>query len=34
MKQTKWAILHVSGAPQAPLLICSRMLQSYNKIEI
>lgn len=34
MKQTKRAILEVSGAPQAPLLICSKMLHSYNKFEI
>lgn len=33
MKQTKRAILEVSHAPQAPLLICSKMLQSYNNIE-
>jgi len=33
MKQTKRAILEVSRAPQAPLLICSKMLQSYNNIE-
>lgn len=34
MKQTKRAILEVSRAPQAPLLICSKMLQCYNNIEI
>uniref|UniRef100_A0A6M2F9J8 Uncharacterized protein n=1 Tax=Populus davidiana TaxID=266767 RepID=A0A6M2F9J8_9ROSI len=26
------AFIIVGGAPQAPLLICSKMLQSYNKI--
>lgn len=34
MKQTNRAILEMSRAPQAPLLICSKMLQSYNNIEI
>lgn len=34
MKQTKRAILEVSSAPQAPLLICSKMLQSYYLFEI
>lgn len=34
MKQTKRAILEVSGAPQDPLLICSKMLHSYNLFEI
>lgn len=34
MKQTKRAILEVSRAPQAPLLICSKMLQSNIYIEI
>lgn len=34
MKQTKRAILAVSGAPQAPLLICSKKLQSNNIFEI
>lgn len=34
MKQTKRAILEVSGAPQAPLLICSKILQSNYFFEL
>lgn len=34
MKQTKRAILEVSGAPQVPLLISSKMLHSYKNFEI